>query len=160
MTKSKSNNKTLSETKQVGKFGLVGVLNTLLDFSIYNILIIYLDFDRIPANIVAASFAMTFSFFANKTFVFGNKSRNTAVQALIFLLVTAFGLYILQNIVIFSLTEVWRWPLKFAYDIVGIFGLDRILSESFVIDNGAKAIATLFSMTWNYLMYKKVVFKK
>lgn len=160
MTKTKSVNKAVSETKRVGKFGLVGVANTLLDFSIYNILIIYLDFDRIPANLVAATFAMTFSFFANRSFVFGNKSKNVVIQALLFLVITAFGLYIVQNVVIFSLTELWRWPLSVAYDIVGVFGLDRIFSEAFVINNGAKAIATLFSMTWNYIMYKKVVFKK
>ncbi len=160
MEKNKPKNSKLNETKRVGKFGLVGILNTLLDFSIYNFLIIFLDFDRIPANVVAATFAMTFSFFANRTFVFGNNSKNVARQAILFLLITAFGLYIVQNVVIYGLTDIWHFPLALAYDIVGVFGLDRVFSESFVIDNGAKVIATLFSMTWNYIMYKKVVFKK
>jgi hypothetical protein len=57
------------------------------------------------------------------------------------------------------LTEFWQFPLNLAYDIVGVFGLDKIFSQSFVINNGAKVIATLFSLTWNYLMYKKVVFR-
>lgn len=159
MAKTKVTKSKLSETKQVGKFGLVGIINTLLDFALFNLFIIYFGFGRIPANVISTTAAMTFSFFANKSFVFGNRSRRVWVQAALFLVITAFGLYVIQNAVIYTLTELWHYPLSLAYDVVTFLGLDRIFSETFVVNNGAKVIATLFSMTWNYIMYKKVVFK-
>lgn len=159
MKETKAAKPALQETKRVGKFGLVGIINTVIDFSVFNVLIIYASFSQIPANLVSTTIAMTFSFFANKTFVFKNKSNDYIRQVVLFLLVTAFGLYVIQNAVIFFLTESWLWPLEFAYSIVSFIKLDVIFSQDFVVNNGAKVIATLFSMTWNYIMYKKVVFK-
>jgi putative flippase GtrA len=156
--------KTLSETKQVGKFGLVGLINTLIDFSLYNLFINILGVPLTPlklilANLISTTSAMTFSFIANKTFVFKFKQGNILRQVGLYFLSTAFGLYAIQNGVIYILTEIWLWPLDFAYQIAAAIGLDNFLSKSFFIANGAKAIATLFSLVWNYLMYKKVVFK-
>ena len=148
------------ETKQVGKFGIVGILNTIIDFGLYNILINFAHFGAIPANVCSTTVAMTFSFIANKTFVFGQKEGNTLRQVILFLLVTAFGLYVIQNIIIYFLTQIWHWPLDFGYSFVGFIGLDGLLSEEFVFTNGDKVIAKLFSLIWNYVLYKKVVFKK
>lgn len=153
-------NTALAQTKQVGKFGLVGIINTLLDFGVYNIMFSLVGLKPIPANLIAATVAMTFSFIANKRFVFDQKAGSVLRQAALFLLVTATALYVIQNIVIYGLTELWLWPLELAYDIVGSLGLSGALSQEFVVNNGAKAIATGFSMVWNYLLYKKVVFKK
>lgn len=152
-------NTALSETKRVGKFGLIGILNTVIDFALFNVFINF-GLYRIAANIISTTVAMSFSFVANKSWVFRAKQGNLLKQAGLFLLVTAFGLYIIQNLVIYFLTEVWLSPLMLGYDLVGVFGLDGVFSQQFVIDNGAKAVATLFSLVWNYALYKKVVFKK
>lgn len=148
------------ETKRVGKFGLVGIINTLIDVSLFNLLIILANFSQVPANLVSTTVAMTFSFFANKTFVFKNKSDDYGRQAILFFLVTAFGLYVIQNVVIYTLTQVWQWPLEVGYAIVSIINLDEILGKTFIFNNGAKAFAILSSLSWNYIMYKKVVFRK
>lgn len=150
----------LSETKRVGKFGLIGVINTVIDFAIYNFMISVVGFSVIAANVVAVTFAMTFSFFANKKFVFSNNSKDVARQAVLFLAFTAFGLYIIQNVIIYGLTEVWTWPLEVGKNIVHGIGLENTFSQEFIYNNGAKAIAIGFTMVWNYLTYKKFVFKK
>ena len=150
-----------SDVERVGRFGLVGIINTLIDVVILNVLKFKFGMGvPFPANIISTSAAMTFSFFANRQMVFHSKQRTIAQQALIFLLVTGFGLYVLQSGVIKLLTDVWTWPLDLAVQIVSLLGLDKLLGEEFVRLNGAKAAAILTSMVWNYNLYKKVVFKK
>jgi putative flippase GtrA len=151
---------TRAEVKQVGKFGIVGILNTVLDFAIYNILHFGAGFGLIPANIISTTCAMAFSFVANKRLVFKHRHGSMARQAGIFFAVTAFGLYVLQNGTITLLTEVWPWPLHLMVQIGHFIGLQAIFPDVVVVNNGAKAIATLVSLTWNYVLYKKVVFKQ
>jgi putative flippase GtrA len=139
-----------------GKYGLVGALNTLIDFSIYNVLSGAFSFSLVQANIVSTTIAMIFSFVANKQLVFKSESGSWMRQGILFLLVTAFGLYVLQTGTIKLLTDVWLVPVNLgliAAHGIGIKGHDHFLAK-----NGAKAIATAVSLTWNYIMYKKVVF--
>lgn len=146
------------EAKQVGKFGAVGVINTLLDFTLFNLLTQYLLFPAVASNIVSTGTAMTFSFFANKVWVFSNQGKEIFKQAVLFISVTLFGLWVIQTGIIFILQQIWTWPLEFGYSIVELVRLDGILDQKLVFDNGAKVIGTFFSMVWNYLLYKKVVF--
>lgn len=152
--------KLKAEGKQVGRFSLIGIANTVIDFSVYNLLILALGLAAIPANLVSTTLAMIFSFVANKTFVFGSKSKQILAQAITFLVVTAFGLYVIQNGVIYILLEVWTLPLDWAYALISLIGLDGLIGEQFLFVNGAKVIATLFSLSWNYLLYRNLVFAK
>ena len=102
---------------------------------------------------------MTFSFFANRHVVFKTE-KSHKFQVINFIIVTMFGLYVIQTIVIYFLTTIWTWPLELAYNVVTLVGLDAIFSEQFVIINGAKVVATIFTIVWNYIMYKKVVFNE
>lgn len=149
----------IMETKRASKFGLIGALNTLIDFALFNIFI-YLGLYRIIANVFSTTIAMAFSFTMNKSWVYGSKQGNVLRQAVMFLGVTAFGLYVIQNMIIFFLTEVWPAPLNLTYDIVELIDLDRVFSKTFITNNGAKGTATLFSLTWNYLLYERIIFKR
>jgi putative flippase GtrA len=144
------------EVRRVGKFGLVGILNTFIDFCLYN-LFSTLGLSLVQSNLLSTTVAMSFSFVSNKKLVFKKHSGSIMQQAVIFLVVTAFGLYVLQTGTIVLLTDVWLWPMHTLIKLthaVGIMGYDE-----FLIKNGAKALATGISLTWNYLMYKKVVFR-
>lgn len=148
-----------SEAKRVGKFGIVGLLNTALDFGIYNVLFGLFGVDIRIANLISTTCSMIFSFFANKQVVFQHSRGSFFKQAVLFYVVTAFGLYVLQTGTIHILIDVWKEPLQLVVRGVHAGGLHRYLSDKFVIDNGAKAIGTVFSLTWNYFAYKKVVFR-
>jgi putative flippase GtrA len=147
----------IKRIKHVGTFGLVGILNTLIDFVIYNLLSGEAGFSLIQANVVSTTCAMLFSFFANKHIVFKKKDGSIRQQALMFFLVTAFGLYVLQTGTIKLLTEVWTWPLTTIVASLHAAGLHG--HDQFLVKNGAKAAATIVSLAWNYIIYKKVVFK-
>ena len=146
--------------QNVAKFGLVGILNTLIDFGIFNVLTNKrLGLKKIPANLISTTTAMLVSFTLNRGFVFNATGGNIYVQSAEFFAVTAFGLYVLQNIVIWFLLDVWEWPVELAWKIVGLVKLDTFMDEEFVRKNAAKAAATLVSLTWNYVMFSFIVFK-
>lgn len=143
-------------TKRVSIFLLIGAGNTLVDFVLLNILNLGLNWPIILANLVSGSVGVTLSFILNSRFVFKPAHRSVA-QIYTFILVTAFGLYVLQNLVIYLLIDVWPAPLKLADRVQASLGLP--FSSQFVMTNGAKAIATVVSLTWNYVCYDRIVFK-
>jgi len=150
----------VSEVKRIGKFGVVGIINTVIDFTIYNVLSSKTALTLVQSNLISTTCAMIFSFFANKTVVFRSRRDNPLKEAVIFFAVTAFGLYVIQNGVIHFLTVDWTGPVHLATSIVHSIGLGSKLSDSFVIKNSAKAVGIVFSLTWNYLTYRKWVFVK
>lgn len=145
---------------QVGKFGIVGILNTLLDFLIFNLLSSKLfRVPKVAANICSTTVAMVFSFFANRQAVFTSGTGDPVVQAVLFFVVTGFGLYVLQTGILHLVVNKWKWPLRLVTAVLRISHLERLMSPDFVLKNGGKAFATLFSLTWNFFLYKYVVFR-
>lgn len=124
------------------RFALVGGFNTALDFGLL-FLFVSLGFDKIVANYISTSIAFVFSFFANKTFTF-RATGDARREFITFITITLFGLWVLQPIIITGVT-VLAAPLD--------------VSESATLI-GAKLIATIISLIWNYIMYSRVVFRK
>jgi putative flippase GtrA len=122
---------------------VVGGINTALDFGILFILI-QLGFDVLVANVISSTLAFIFSFFANKKYTFQTTDTNVAREMLLFVIVTLSGLWILQSAVIW-LTQ----PIAAS-----------IMQNTSVAVLAAKLAATVASMTWNYLLYSKLVFNK
>ncbi len=100
---------------------------------------------------------MIMSFFLNKATVF-HASGNATAQAAAFFVITAFGLYVLQNSVIYLLAERWQWPRQLTDLVRRSVGMPNNTTE-ILLKNGAKAAGTVVSLVWNYIMYKRVVFQ-
>lgn len=128
---------------QKGRFISVGIINTALDFGVLFGLKA-LGLPAIPANIISTTAAFCFSFFANKKYTFKSASSNVKRELLLFLVITLFGLWVLQSAVIY-ITSILLTPLALSTDV------------SLLI---AKLAATFVSLTWNYVLYSRVVFKK
>lgn len=147
-----------AEIAQVGRFGAVGIFNTLFDFVLFNLLSSRrVGLTKLQANTISTSITMVISFFLNKSAVF-HADGESGFQAASFFLITAFGLYVLQNSVIYVLAQRWRWPRQLVNLIRSRLGLRRP-STDFILKNSAKVAGTLISLTWNYIMYKQVVFR-
>lgn len=125
------------------RFGTVGAANTAIDFGLLFILRSF-GLPVIPANLISTTAAFCFSFFANKKYTFKTSGGNVKRELLLFVVVTLFGLWVLQNIVM----QLVLWPLN----TMGIPSETSLLI--------AKVLATLVSLVWNYVMYSRVVFKK
>jgi len=145
-----------NELRRVGKFGVVGVLNTVIDFTLYNILSSTTFLGLVGSNIVSTTVAMVFSFFANRNVVFKAKQGSIKKQTVRFLLVTGFGIYILQNGTIAILTQIWPAPIHAVVQYANSMGLHD--HNAVITKNAAKLVATVVSLIWNYIMYKRLVF--
>lgn len=133
----------LAQHAEKFRFALVGGFNTALDFGILFGLSA-LGVDKIVANYVSTSVSFIFSFFANKTFTFKAKSGNARREFISFIIVTLFGLWVLQPLVITAVTQ-----------LLATTALDD--TAMLLI---AKLLATIVSLIWNYVLYSQVVFKK
>ncbi len=148
-----------SEAYRVGRFSVVGVINTLIDLAILNVLNLAFHVPLIAANTVSTTIAMIFSFIANRSWVFKSRQGNIYLQIFLFFALTAFGLYGLQNGVLYLLTHIWLAPGHFFLSVSHFLHVNKFLSDKFVLLNGAKACAIAVSLVWNYVMYRKVVFR-
>ncbi|HSX41511.1 MAG TPA: GtrA family protein [Candidatus Saccharimonadales bacterium] len=155
-----------STTTQAGKFGLVGILNTLIDYIIFQsltkIFSIPLSYAFV-AKLISGSVAMINSFYFNRTWVFKNNSRDSSGQALKFILSTLVGVLVIQT----TLTQYFITGFPYfgnvAFQIADSIGLVKLLPDllthAFVLKTVAFGIATVGSLTWNFFMYRNVVFK-
>jgi putative flippase GtrA len=134
---------------QFGKFFIVGILNTGLDFLILNILMRLTDTYKGPNLVIygtiSFSIAVINSYFLNKYWTFGDKGKEQAPKQFIkFLSVSLIGL-LLNNSIIYAITTL----------VNPIFGLTPVLWANF-----GKVVATGVVLSWNFAGYKLFVFKK
>ena len=120
-----------SKNRQKIRFLLVGGTNTAIDFGLLFILNT-LGLPRVLSNTISTGVAFIFSFFANRNFTFSANSGNIKKQMTLFIIVTLFGLWVIQPIIISLISNL----------LVG------------------KIIATAVTLVWNYLFYSRLVFKK
>ena len=125
------------------RFILVGAVNTSIDFIVLFALVDLFGAPTIVANIVSTTVAVAVSYVLNKKAVFGDTDTHNVTQIALFVVVTLTGLWVLQGIIIAVLAP---WLQTFVGKNIALFG--------------AKLVATVFSLTWNYLWYSRIVFKK
>lgn len=126
------------------RFGLVGLVNTVVDFGVLFGLTNIFGLPKISSNIVSTTTAFVFSFFANRKYTFrSNDQKNIVKQMISFTVVTLLGLWVLQGTVLYMVVPVLKQ-----------LGLDSNMSLLL-----AKILATAVSLVWNYLLYSKVVFR-
>lgn len=132
----------MKNNQQKMRFVAVGGFNTLIDIGLLFALKT-LGLPVITANLISTTIAFCFSFFANKKYTFKSTDTNVKREIILFTIVTLFGLWVLQSVVIKLLTTIA--PQELSDDPVLL---------------GAKLIATVVTMIWNYVMYSRFVFVK
>jgi putative flippase GtrA len=132
----------IKNKSQKARFGLVGVINTAIDFGVLFALT-SIGLSSIIANVVSTSAAFSFSFVANKKVTFRTKGQDIKREIVLFLVVTLFGLWVLQSIIIIG-TQFTLSTLHLPDNIVLLIG---------------KIVASCVTLVWNYVLYSRVVFK-
>ena len=123
------------------RFIVVGVSNTVLDFTLMNLLSLA-GLNLIIANTISTGIAMIYSFLMNKKWTFRNAGQDYLRQVILFFIFTAIGIWVIQNGLI----------------ILAQHYLPRFGLSNQVFNNLAKLVASVFSLTWNYLTYNRFVF--
>jgi putative flippase GtrA len=131
---------------QFGKFAVVGVLNTAIDFGILNIISILTGVTSGivigGVNVPGVAIALVNAYFWNKFWVFSHRDNKGALHDVpTFLLVSVLGVVGNSGIVI----------LATSYPVISFDAKTWL--------NIAKLCATVFSLAWNFLGYKFIVFR-
>ena len=133
---------------QFAKFGLIGVLNTLLDFGVLNFLSyltkVYSGPTLLLLNVFAFLAANVNSYFWNKSWTFSSRSRNAAAE---------FGKFLIVSIIGFGINSLILWVLtSLVRPLAGV--------SPQIWENVAKLVATVVYTIWNFIGYKLIVFKE
>lgn len=129
---------------QLTRFAITGFINTIVDFGIFNLLLI-LSQAQSPAfiallNSLAVSMAIAVSYFLNKHWTFPPTNRERQLTR--FVLVSLLGIVINSSIILV---------------LTGLYHPVHISSLVFL--NTAKILAAFASSTWNFLAYRSWVFR-
>lgn len=130
----------IESCRQFLTFAVIGVGNTIIDFSIYYMLTrhtAFFDYEtwhRYLANSISFTIATTFSFFMNRTWTFRQKGNPGMGEVARFYATTLSGL-LLNNTILFVFSE--------------YIGFGDIISKMF---------STVFSTVWNFVFKKFWVF--
>ncbi len=116
------------------RFGLVGVLNTSIDFALFALLFYVAEWPLLAANAAAYSVAVVNSYVLNKVWTFGDASRGrTAMLRGV--------LFVVLNLVGLALASAVVWTLAhFLHPLV------------------AKAGSIAVSFVWNYWSNRRFVY--
>lgn len=136
---------------QVVRFGLVGFINTAVDVLLF-LSLRHLGFNVIAANIISTSSALGCSFVLNRKFAFSS-NISAKRSGPVFVAVTLIGLWILQPLVILLVIYVLRSSVL-AHVITHVVVLTARQQELV-----AKLAATPVTLAWNYVLYKRLVFR-
>lgn len=133
--------------QSIVRFALVGVANTVIDIGIYTTLR-KLHVNFFFANLCSTTIALTFSFILNRHYTFQAHGKALKRQIARFFPVTLFGLWALQPIVIDLLTALDK-SIHYSNVFPGTSSLAILLP---------KLGATVISLIWNFVWYRKYVF--
>jgi putative flippase GtrA len=118
---------------QFFRFGLVGIVNTAIDFSVFMLLYSGIGLDPIVANIIAFAVAVTNSYFMNLSWTFRQQKDSISLSNMIqFVLVNSGGLLITIAIL--------------------------VLLNGMVAVPVAKLTAILATLIWNFTFSKLIIF--
>ncbi len=121
--------------KRFSKFSTVGVINTIIDFSVFYILYEYFGFYYLFAHIFAFLIAVINSFIINAIWTFKALNFKQVIrQVSLFIIVSVFGLCI-SSLVIY-------------------------IAQGYMNIYLAKILAAISALSWNYLGSFLFVFKK
>ena len=125
---------------QIVKFGIVGVLATLVDFGIMIALHEWLGINPIFASAISFTIAAIFNYIASMRYVFIHREDlSKAREFIIFFVLSVIGL-ILNSFIM--------WAGEFAFIAAGI---DYATGPYYV---GVKVVATGLVMVWNFVSRK------
>jgi len=138
------------------RFVIVGLLNTVVNFSILNFSFYYLNQSKLVSSFIATTCAVVFSFILNRYFVFEDKGH-LGKQIAAFILVTVVGTLVIQNLVYALFTYILHNHELGITNLIYTIAKIKVRS-SFVDVNVSNLIASLVVMLWNYNGYRILVF--
>ncbi len=134
---------------EVARFGVVGVLATILDWGIFYILTHFTLIHYVVASIIGFSVSVIFNYLFSRIWVFHVKENQNVLREFVLFLITSMIGMGINTLVLWVCVE-WLF--------VKISVFSALPSD--ITELMGKAVATVVVMAWNYLIRKFLVFKK
>lgn len=134
------------------RFVCVGIINTLTDLSILNILVFAFNLKLLFANCISASISIVISYFWNHILVFQRKHKLSIGLFAKFVVVTGLSILAVQSLIIFAVEH-----LLTIKEITTATHLANTQAKLIQV-NSAKIVAVAGGMVWNFVLYHLVVF--
>jgi len=153
--------------KQGAKFGLVGISNAVIDYSLYIGLttLLKVPLDKVFLfKFISGSVAMLNSFYWNRTWTFKSKAK-VSKSAVRFLVATVVSVWGIQPAVVWLFTATGPGQAfgTFWFHVGRLIGVVELLPETFtlafVIKTVAFCMGVLTIMVWDFILYKFWAFK-
>ena len=124
---------------ELSKFGVIGAVNTVLDFIIFNALHFGLDVGPLTSQAVAMTIAATSSYFMNRHWTFAKRARSgMRREYTLFFLLNLAGLLILELCIGFT---------HYGLGLTGVAAL-----------NAAKLVGLVLGTAFRFWSYRRWVF--
>lgn len=143
--------------KDLGKFFLVGVVSTALDYLLLNAFAVWLKLPLVLANSISAPFSSYVSYKLNKRVVFEDRMHGQRKTLLLYVAIVGTGVFVIQNSLLHifepSVARSIAEAVEPTLDNIGI----RVSTDTIAI-NVAKIGASLLAALWNFYMLRRFVF--
>ena len=141
------------------------MVNTLTDYVVFMLLtkIFSVPLERVwAAKLVSGGLAMTVSFLLNRGWVFASRDARSG-QVARFLITTISASWGIQLGLTQFFSSIWPTPGLAAFAVLRRLGLPAvapgIVTMPAAIKTAAFGLATIASMTWNFILYRTWVFR-
>ncbi len=154
--------------KQGAKFGLVGISNTVIDYTLYLLItkLLNVPLDKVfIVKFFSGSVAMINSFYWNRRWVFASRA-GLGRSGVRFLVATLVSIWVIQPtlVYVFSGTGGGVAFSGFWFDLARSLGVVHlvpgILTRTFVIKTIAFGMGVIGSAIWNFTLYKLWAFRE
>ena len=134
---------------EIVRFGIIGVLATLLDWGIFYVLTNFLGVYYVVSSVIGFCVSVIFNYLLSRVWVFHvTEKQNVVREFILFMITSIIGLGI--NTLVLWLCVEWMFVQMTFLSVIPDDILELI----------GKAAATFVVMVWNYLIRKFLVFKK
>ena len=134
---------------EIVRFGIIGVLATLLDWGIFYVLTNFLGVYYVVSSVIGFCVSVIFNYLLSRAWVFHvTEKQNVVREFILFMITSIIGLGI--NTLVLWLCVEWLFVRMTFLSVIPDDILELI----------GKAAATFVVMVWNYLIRKFLVFKK
>lgn len=120
------------ELTRFAKFASVGVIGTVVDFTVLNLLILFFDFSKFWANTCSFTAAVLSNFVWNRLWTFPESRERSLVPQLVQFALVSLGGYVINQVIFLGLDSLY-------FHAWGTLGY-----------NVSKAIAILVVLFWNF----------
>lgn len=162
----------MTDLLQLVRYLIVGGFITVADMVIYNFLTGSSGrMPRIPANIISVTCGMILGFSLHFVLVFQPRELLLTERAMKYIITVGISVYGVQNLVIYTLAELWRGPVRLAQNASRRLILvaapvkarapwlpNLSYSHDFIDRMTGKAAAAIAGVIWNFIFFKWFVY--